>query len=137
MLRSSVERFDLHTTNVNLTARIVALDCECAAVEETVKASAFSFGGSSFGFDIFDSGLAVDLDRDFLPPYRDVVVKPLFVLMRGSVHDVPNPIEASSFFRVSLGGVDLSFESFLRPAVFLELGVEIESGIGSFLGQNL
>ena len=122
---------------MNLTPRIVALDCEGAAVEEAVKASTLSLGGSTFRLGILDGGLTVDLDRDFVSPYRDVVVKPLFVLVGSSVHDITNPIEASSFFRVSLGGIDLGFEPFLWPAVFLELGVEIKSCVGAFLGQNL
>ena len=137
MLSASVQWFYLYAADVHLTAGIMALDCECAAVKETIKAALFGLGWASLRLGILDGSLTIYLDRDFLSPYRDVVVKPLFIFVRGIVHDIPYAVEAPCFFRVFLSGVDLGFESLLRPAVLLELGVKVEAGIGSFLGQNL
>ena len=121
---------------MDLTAGIVALDCEGAAIEEAVEAAAFGLGGASLGLRILDRGLAVNLDGDGLALDRDVVVKPLVVLVGRVVHDITHAVEASGFLGIALGGVDLCFKPFLRPSVFLKLGVELESGIGALLGQH-
>ena len=49
---------------MDLTAGIVALDCEGATIEEAVEATAFGLGGAPLGLRILDRGLAVNLDGD-------------------------------------------------------------------------
>ena len=132
-----VEWFDLDTPDVNFTAGVVALDGKGATVEKAVEAAPLCLGGSTLGLCILDCRFTVDLEGDGLALHGDVVVEPLVVLVGRIVHDIAHSVEAARLLGVTLGGIDLGFESLFRPAVLLELGMKIESGVGALLGEDL
>jgi hypothetical protein len=115
----------------------MTLDGEGAAAEHAVEATLFLRGRPPLRFGIRDGRFAIDLDGDHFALDRNVVVKPLVVLVGSGVHDVAHSIKAARFLGVAVSGVDLGLKAFFRPAAILKLGVEIESGIGFGLGEDL
>ena len=127
--------FDEQVFVIDAADGVVGLEGDGALAELASWHVLESRGGiPTFGFSPVGGDLAVDLDGDVLALDFDFVVEPLFVTNWGGVHDVFDRIETAGFLWVLvLGGVDLALVAIVWPAFLLELGVDVDAGVGSLL----
>ena len=124
-----VNGFDFHAAEVDFALRIVGLQGDRAFPELAVGPL------EEAGFRVLGDRLAVDLDLDGPADDGDVAGEPLVIFCRGLVL-VPDSVEAARLFIVRVGIVDLGFVTAVGPTALLVLRVEVDPGVGAWLGKD-